>query len=141
MCGVYTLRRTHGCCYWRNAKLRFSNFCRKNEQDCIQTYQLTATMLNLSSTHAVSRCCSTMSSMLSYFTIVLTVCRLATRASEIFANFESMKTSSTMLGLVTSLKMMVVVLKPWTKLTAESSTHLQCHHQSNHEARCAPWSC
>ena len=47
--------------------------------------------------------------MSSYFTIVLTICRLATCAGAIFANLESMKTNYTMLGLVTSLKMMMVV--------------------------------
>ena len=43
------------------------------------------------------------------FNIVLTICRLATCAGAISANSESMKTNSTMLGLVTSLKMMMVV--------------------------------
>ena len=47
--------------------------------------------------------------MLSHFTIALAICRLATCAGAICANFESMKTNSTMLGLVTSLKMMMVV--------------------------------
>ena len=36
------------------------------------------------------------------FTIVLTICRLATCASAISANFESMTTNSSMLGLVTN---------------------------------------
>ena len=50
-----------------------------------------------------------MNSTLSFCTICLTICRLATRASAIFANFGPKKTNSTMLGLVTSLKMMMVV--------------------------------
>ena len=37
------------------------------------------------------------------------MCRPATCAGAISANFESMKTNSTMLGLVTSLQMMMVV--------------------------------
>ena len=51
----------------------------------------------------------TVNSTLSFFTIGLTICRLATRASAIFANFGPKKTNSTMLGLVTNLKMMMVV--------------------------------
>ena len=47
--------------------------------------------------------------MLSYFTIGLTICRLATCAGAISANFQSMKTNSTTLGSETSLKMMMVV--------------------------------
>ena len=43
------------------------------------------------------------------FTIVLTTCRPATYAGAISSNSEFMKTNSTMLGLVTSLKMMMVV--------------------------------
>ena len=50
-----------------------------------------------------------MNSILSFLTICLTICHLATRASAIFANFGPKKTNSTMLGLVTSLKMMMVV--------------------------------
>ena len=50
-----------------------------------------------------------MNSTLSFLTICLTICRLATRASAIFANFGPKKSNSTMLGLVTSLKMMMVV--------------------------------
>ena len=94
-------RRTHGCCNWLSAKLPDPN--------CSQTHRLMVSMLNLSSTHAVSSCYENASSMSSYFTIVLSICRLATCAGAISANLESMKTNSTMLGLVTSLKMMMVV--------------------------------
>ena len=45
--------------------------------------------------------------MLSHFAIVLTICRLATCAGATSARFE---TNSTMMGLVTSLKMMMVVV-------------------------------
>ena len=103
-------RRTHGCCYWLSAKLPDpATSVEKMEQDCSQTHQLMVTMLNLSFTHAVSSCYLNVSSMSSYFTIVLTICRLATCAGAMSANFESMKTNSTMLGLVTSFKMMMVV--------------------------------
>ena len=47
--------------------------------------------------------------MISFFTICLTICRLANCASTISANFDSKKTNSTILGLVTRLKMMIFV--------------------------------
>ena len=108
---VYTLRRTHDCCYWLSAKLRFSNFCRKNRTRLqSQAYGSMVTTLSLSSAYAVFQLpLENASSMLSHFTILLTICRIATCAGAISANFESMKTNSTMLGLVTSLKMMMVV--------------------------------
>ena len=46
-------------------------------------------------------------STLSFLTIGLTICCLATRASAIFANFGAKKTNSTLWGLVTNLKMMM----------------------------------
>ena len=109
-CGVYTLPSHARLLLLAECETaRSSNVCRKMEQDCSQTHQLMVTMLNLSSTHAVSSCYLNVSSMSLYFTIVLTICRLATCAGAISANFESMKTNSTMFGLVTSFKMMMVV--------------------------------
>ena len=104
-------RRTHGCCYWLSAKLRFSNFCRKNGTGLQSDLPVEGDNVDL----VVCACCfqlqsENVSSTLSYFTIVLPICRLATRAGPISANFESMKTTSTMLGLVTSLKMMMMVV-------------------------------
>ena len=83
----------------------------KLEQDRSQTYRLMVTTSSLSSTHAWFQLLfANVSSMLSHFTIVLSICRLATCAGSISANFESMKTNSTMLGLVTGLKMMMVAV-------------------------------
>ena len=79
------------------------------QQYCSQTNRLMVTTVSLSYSHAVSTCYSNVSSMLSYFTIVLAMCRLATCAGAISANSESMKTNSTMLDLVTTLKMIMVV--------------------------------
>ena len=82
---------------------------REMVQDCSQTYRLIVATLNLSPTHAVPSCYKNVNSMLSYFTVGLSICCLATRAGAFSANFETMKTNFTMLGLVTSLKMMMVV--------------------------------
>ena len=45
--------------------------------------------------------------MLPFFAIDMTIRRLATRVGAISSNFESMKTNSTMSGLVTSLQVMM----------------------------------
>ena len=47
---------------------------------------------------------------LSFFAVCLTTFCVATCASAISANFDSMKTNSTMLGLVACLKMMMMVV-------------------------------
>ena len=84
-------------------------------------------------------------STLSFFTIGLTICRLATCASAICANFGSMKTKSTMLGLVTNLKMMMVACVLQLSPPNEDSTiprtlvvkgQLSCFDASFHLLEC-----
>ena len=70
-CGVYTHRRTHGCFYWLIAKLRFSNFEKKNK-----TNRSMVTTLSLFSNQLLLE---NVSSMLCHFTIVLTICRLVVK--------------------------------------------------------------
>ena len=100
-------RRAHGCCFWLSAKLRFSNFCRRTATRLQSELPVDGDNVEL----VVYACCfqlllENVSSMFSHFTAI---CRLATCAGAISANFESMKTNSTTLGLVTSLKMMMIV--------------------------------
>ena len=109
-CGV-TPRRVHGSCCCLDAKLPNSAISVEkwyNTGYAVRVHMMISTTLTFLSTHAVSSCYLSVSSMLSYFTIGLTICRLAS-CVPFLPTFESMKTNSTMLGLVTSLKVMMVV--------------------------------
>ena len=98
-CSVYTVRRVHACCYWPSAK-----FVIKKMQD----YKWNQNSCRLGRQSRSSRSCQLFSEailLLSFFTF----CPTTTHESATFANLGPKMTNCTMLGLVTGLKMMVVV--------------------------------
>ena len=112
--GVYTTRRTHGCCCWLSAKLRCSNFffkkkntgtrrgMRADSQVIGDNVELVVLSRVAPVAYMLLRLVWKREFEVVSLTIVLTIYRPANCAGAIFASSKSMKMNSTMMISVTS---------------------------------------